>query len=115
MSDSNYAKMCQWRKIHEVVDDAWLEEALSDDDVEIPSGDVFAEEGAFPASRERAPPRAPRAPFDDERHIFATLDCSRDDHYFSPRSLRTKAARPRRRGVASPRRRARGDTRAPRP
>ena len=50
MSDSNYSKICQWRKIHEVVDDAWLEEALSDDDVEIPSGDVFAEEGAAPAS-----------------------------------------------------------------
>ena len=50
MSDSNFAKICPWRKIHEVVDDAWLEEALSDDDVEIPSGDVFAEEGAHPAS-----------------------------------------------------------------
>ena len=49
MSDSNYAKICQWRKVHEVVDDAWLEDALSDDDVEIPSGDVFAEEGASAA------------------------------------------------------------------
>lgn len=46
MSDSNYAKsICKWRKINEVVDDAWLEDALSDDDVEIPGGDVFAEEG----------------------------------------------------------------------
>ncbi|KAH8060581.1 hypothetical protein JL722_4692 [Aureococcus anophagefferens] len=45
MSDSNYAKsICKWRKINEVVDDAWLEDALSDDDVEIPGGDVFAED-----------------------------------------------------------------------
>ena len=63
MSDSNYAKICQWRKVHEVVDDAWLEDALSDDDVEIPSGDVFAEEGASAASlppRFVPPPRGAR-------------------------------------------------------
>ena len=70
MSDSNYAKsICKWRKINEVVDDAWLEDALSDDDVEIPGGDVFAEEGARPASRV-----ARRHPSDDVIKIFATLD-----------------------------------------
>ena len=111
MSDSNYAKICQWRKVHEVVDDAWLEDALSDDDVEIPSGDVFAEEGASAASLPPPPLRAP-APgrsSDDVIHIFATLDFLRDDHLvYTPRSLRTS---PR----ASFRVVARGRSRAPSP
>jgi len=49
MSDSNYAKVVQWRKMHEVVDDAWLEDCLSDDDVEVPGGDAFPEEGEIDA------------------------------------------------------------------
>ena len=89
MSDSNYAKsICKWRKINEVVDDAWLEDALSDDDVEIPGGDVFAEEGARPAS-----PRAETRPMMLSKYLLLST-ALRDDHtFYTPRSLRTEPVR----------------------
>ena len=34
MSDSNFSKLCEWKKVHEVVDEAWAEDCLSDDEVE---------------------------------------------------------------------------------
>ena len=43
-SDSNYHKIVKFRKIWEVVDEAWLEDYLSDDDVDIPDGEDVADE-----------------------------------------------------------------------
>ena len=114
MSDSNYAKsICKWRKINEVVDDAWLEDALSDDDVEIPGGDVFAEEGARPAS-----PRAETRPMMLSKYLLLST-ALRDDHtFYTPRSLRTspfadrRAPPPKPPSTPSPRRRARLGRRA---
>ena len=37
MSDSNFSKLCEWKKVHEVVDEAWAEDCLSDDEVELPA------------------------------------------------------------------------------
>jgi|TARA_B100000405_G_scaffold48214_1_gene31833 hypothetical protein len=48
MSDSNFSKLCEWKKVHEVVDEAWAEDCLSDDEVELPAGETFGDEGAYP-------------------------------------------------------------------
>jgi len=45
MSDSNFSKLCEWKKVHEVVDEAWAEDCLSDDEVELPAGETFGDEG----------------------------------------------------------------------
>ena len=45
MSDSNFSKLCEWKKVHEVVDEAWVEDCLSDDEVELPAGETFGDEG----------------------------------------------------------------------
>ena len=46
MSDSSYASVAQFRNCYEIVDDAWLADCLSDDEVEIArSIDVFPDEG----------------------------------------------------------------------
>ena len=81
MSDSKYSKVCCGRQVHDVVDKAWAEDCLSDDDLEVPEGDVF-EEGA----RRRGSTLYARVPpaLDDDRQIFATLDgLPRDDHSFT--------------------------------
>ena len=46
MSDSNFSKLCEWKKVHEVVDEAWAEDCLSDDEVELPAGETFGDEGS---------------------------------------------------------------------
>ena len=51
MSDSNFSKLCEWKKVHEVVDEAWAEDCLSDDEVELPAGETFGDEGAYPQRR----------------------------------------------------------------
>ena len=51
MSDSNFSKLCEWKKVHEVVDEAWAEDCLSDDEVELPAGETFGDEGAHPQRR----------------------------------------------------------------
>mmetsp|Transcript_7970 Transcript_7970/g.26182 ORF Transcript_7970/g.26182 Transcript_7970/m.26182 type:complete len:86 (+) Transcript_7970:18-275(+) len=43
-SDSNYLKIVKFRKLWEVVDEAWLEDYLSDDDVDVP-GEEVADDG----------------------------------------------------------------------
>jgi hypothetical protein len=50
MSDSNFSKLCDWKKVHEVVDEAWAEDCLSDDEVELPAGEPFGDEGPRAAS-----------------------------------------------------------------
>ena len=50
MSDSNFSKLCEWKKVHEVVDEAWAEDCLSDDEVELPAGETFGDEGFKAAS-----------------------------------------------------------------
>ncbi len=47
MSDSNFSKLCEWKKVHEVVDEAWAEDCLSDDEVELPAGETFGDEGSM--------------------------------------------------------------------
>ena len=44
-SDANYLKMVKFKKIWEVVDEAWLEDYLSDDDIDLPDGEDVADEG----------------------------------------------------------------------
>ena len=83
MSDSNFSKLCEWKKVHEVVDEAWAEDCLSDDEVELPAGETFGDEGAYP---QRPIIKTGSA---DEHHIFATLDRRDDDLFQSPRSPRT--------------------------
>ena len=85
MSDSNFSKLCEWKKVHEVVDEAWAEDCLSDDEVELPAGETFGDEGAYPQRRIIKPGST------DEHHIFATLDRRDDDLFQSPRSPRTLA------------------------
>ena len=83
MSDSNFSKLCEWKKVHEVVDEAWAEDCLSDDEVELPAGETFGDEGAYP---QRPSIKTGSA---DEHHIFATLERRDDDLFQSPRSPRT--------------------------
>ena len=85
MSDSNFSKLCEWKKVHEVVDEAWAEDCLSDDEVELPAGETFGDEGAYP---QRPSIKTGSA---DEHHIFATLERRDDDLFQSPRSPRTFA------------------------
>ncbi len=84
MSDSNFSKLCEWKKVHEVVDEAWAEDCLSDDEVELPAGETFGDEGAYP---QRHIIKIGSA---DEHHIFATLERRDDDLFQSPRSPRTR-------------------------
>ena len=84
MSDSNFSKLCEWKKVHEVVDEAWAEDCLSDDEVELPAGETFGDEGAYPQRRIIKIGSA------DEHHIFATLERRDDDLFQSPRSPRTR-------------------------
>ena len=46
MSDSNYSRICKARNVHEIVDDAWLMDCLSDDEVETPDDAALGDEGA---------------------------------------------------------------------
>ena len=73
MSDSNFSKLCEWKKVHEVVDEAWAEDCLSDDEVELPAGETFGDEGAYPQRR------IIKTGSVDEHHIFATLEHRDDD------------------------------------
>ena len=81
MSDSNFSKLCEWKKVHEVVDEAWAEDCLSDDEVELPAGETFGDEGAYPQRLKFKPGSA------DEHHIFATLE-RRDDDLFNHQDRR---------------------------
>ncbi|KAJ8600277.1 hypothetical protein CTAYLR_000644 [Chrysophaeum taylorii] len=46
MSDSQYPKLIAFKNVFEIVDDAWLEDSLSDDDIDLPQGeDLATDEG----------------------------------------------------------------------
>ena len=65
MSDSNFSKLCEWKKVHEVVDEAWAEDCLSDDEVELPAGETFGDEGPISSVRLKFKPGSA----DEHQHI----------------------------------------------
>lgn len=46
MSDSQFLKMMKCRDMHEIVDEEWLKDCLSDDDIELPPGEDLSGEEA---------------------------------------------------------------------
>jgi len=50
-SDSNILRIVAFKKIWEVVDEAWIEDYLSDDDIDVPEGDDVTDDGTSRPSR----------------------------------------------------------------
>lgn len=40
-SDSNFLKIIKFRNVYDIVDVEWLEDCLSEDDIELPAGEEF--------------------------------------------------------------------------